>query len=65
MKLRFIDFGLVEEVPRSSLCHLPKEFADIPFQVGFNFEKNTTKAKICVILNLKERSKQVIKIINQ
>ena len=41
VKLRFVDFGLVEEVPRSSLCHLPKEFADIPFQVGIKFEKNT------------------------
>ena len=35
VKLRFVDLGFTEEVQPSSLCQLPKEFVDIPFQVSF------------------------------
>ena len=38
MKVRFVDLGLVEDVPPSSLCQIPKEFVDIPFQVGFKMD---------------------------
>ena len=34
VKLRFVDFGIVDEVSRSSLCPLPKELVDIPFLVS-------------------------------
>ena len=38
VKIRFVDLGLVEDIQPSCLCQLPKEFVDIPFQVGFEFK---------------------------
>ncbi|XP_068729641.1 uncharacterized protein [Montipora capricornis] len=32
VKIRFVDHGILEEVSRSSLCPIPEEFVDIPFQ---------------------------------
>ena len=34
VKVRFLDLGFVENFQPSSLCKLPPEFLDIPFQVG-------------------------------
>ena len=34
VEVRFLDLGFVENFQRSSLCKLPPEFLDIPFQVG-------------------------------
>ena len=34
VKVRFLDLGFVENFQPSSLCRLPPEFLDIPFQVG-------------------------------
>ena len=46
MKLRFVDLGFTEEVQPSSLCQLPKEFVDIPFQVSFgSIQSNSTTVR--------------------
>ena len=34
VKVRFLDLGFAENFQPSSLCKLPPEFLDIPFQVG-------------------------------
>ena len=34
VKVRFLDLGFVENFQPSSLCKLPPEFLDIPFQVS-------------------------------